>query len=65
MVKARKASVDAGRLLLAIGVIGCVCDLIRAGRISAGPRDGGHESKRPPGTPPAAASTELLPTQAD
>ena len=31
MVKARKALVDTGWLLLAIGVIGCICDLIRTG----------------------------------
>jgi hypothetical protein len=31
MVKARKTSVDAGWRLLAIGVIDCICDLIRTG----------------------------------
>lgn len=31
MVRARKALTDAGWLLLTIGVIGCICDLVRTG----------------------------------
>lgn len=31
MVKPRKVLADTGWLLLAIGVIGCICDLIRTG----------------------------------
>ncbi len=31
MLKARKALMDTGWLLLAIGAVGCVCDLIRTG----------------------------------
>jgi hypothetical protein len=31
MAKSRKALAETGWLLLAVGVIGCICDLVRTG----------------------------------